>query len=507
MVVVSVAATLSRSFYTHVVWKYYWGPIAADAHGRRCLTVDAVQACGGYNIPNTLSWALLLGLLLFWAYRLLSELGETMDTELTISIVPYLLWGSVYHVLEDSDLFAPFGSVEPGSGFFDKYLGAFLITPLIWVEIVLVVVLVLVVGHWARRVAHTRGLGRGLQLFAYFLLALVALYVALWASQPHFVRFVAGPLVAFAAAALALAIAWLDVRRSRAMNPRTVVFATGMGFLLVGLYYVVVWQTDASDAWGLAALKGPGTEPKWWVLGALVVGVLLFTALVRALGSALSHPKTTTHEGEQRSASSHVAILIAVSILLGLVLLWSTLGACRLFDPADPGSGDRAANCYAAPIAPSNAAWAWAQLLVFPVLLFAVYKLVARWGQGSLGTRPQLAVFTQPVNLLMVAGQMTDAFMTSIGVDFFGYSEKHVLPTALIGLVEKLPAPFGTFATTLVMIPLKLLIVLAVVWLIDMSAREEGAQRENLVGLIKLAILMVGLSPGVRNAVRVAMVT
>jgi uncharacterized membrane protein len=54
------------------------------------------------------------------------------------------------------------------------------------------------------------------------------------------------------------------------------------------------------------------------------------------------------------------------------------------------------------------------------------------------------------------------------------------------------------------MLPLKLIIVLLVIWVIDVSVREP---RQNLIGLIKLAIIMVGLSPAIRNATRLAMGT
>jgi uncharacterized membrane protein len=52
------------------------------------------------------------------------------------------------------------------------------------------------------------------------------------------------------------------------------------------------------------------------------------------------------------------------------------------------------------------------------------------------------------------------------------------------------------------MLPLKLLLVLFVVWIIDVGVRDP---RQNLIGLIKLAIIMVGLSPAIRNATRLAM--
>lgn len=505
---VGLASWISREFYVNYVWKYYWGPISADAHHQNPMTIDGVQAYGGYNVVNTASWALLLILLVGWAYRALAEHQETMGSELIVSIVPYMLWGSLYHVLEDSDLFAPYGLREPGTGFFDKYLGALFITPLIWLEVVFLVTGILIIGYRAERISKQLGLAKGLQFVAYLYLSFFGLYLALWLSKPAFIRFLANPIVALAAVLVAYWIVWRDSRRLGWVNPRTNLFALGIAFLLLGLYYLFVWQTDASRLWGIhMANEGMGAQPKWWVLGTLVIGVPFFSWYVSRLARGLSRPRTTMAEGERRGLWVHILLLIFLSIFGGLVLLYGSLALCNVADPANVDSPDFPDRCHDPPIAPGNEAWAVVQAVSIPVVLVLLIKLVARWGQGTLGTRPQLSVYTDPVMLLMVAGQMTDAFMTSVGIDFYGYQEKHVLPGLLIDLASRLPSPLGEFATTLVMIPLKLFIVLAVVWLIGVSAKEEGPKRDNLMGLVKLAILMVGLSPGVRDAVRVAMVT
>ncbi|HLE47690.1 MAG TPA: DUF63 family protein, partial [Candidatus Thermoplasmatota archaeon] len=125
----------------------------------------------------------------------------------------------------------------------------------------------------------------------------------------------------------------------------------------------------------------------------------------------------------------------------------------------------------------------------------------------NFGVHPGMVFFAYPVNLIMVYGQSADGLMTSVGIDLFGYEEKHLVPGRLITLLGDagLPEPLGLYPTTLVMVPLKFLIVLAVVWLIDLGQHQETGMRQNLVGLVKLAIIMVGLSPGVRDAVRLAM--
>ena len=56
-----------------------------------------------------------------------------------------------------------------------------------------------------------------------------------------------------------------------------------------------------------------------------------------------------------------------------------------------------------------------------------------------------------------------------------------------------------------VMMTFKMLISLGVIWAIDLYAKEDAVKYPNLTGVAKLAIIIVGLSPGVRDAVRLAM--
>lgn len=89
-------------------------------------------------------------------------------------------------------------------------------------------------------------------------------------------------------------------------------------------------------------------------------------------------------------------------------------------------------------------------------------------------------------NYLMVSAHLFDAAATYTGVQFFNYREMHVLPGFLI---EK----FGGF----VMFPLKLVVVIAVIYLIDKSIEDETIRR-----LIKIVILILGLGPGIRDVGR-----
>jgi uncharacterized membrane protein len=115
-------------------------------------------------------------------------------------------------------------------------------------------------------------------------------------------------------------------------------------------------------------------------------------------------------------------------------------------------------------------------------LTFAFY-LVAQ--------RLKSSIFTNPLNLSILLAHFMDASSTYIGVDKLGYYEKHVVPTYLIQLT----------GTALIMYPLKLIIFIGVLYLLD-TQFEDDRQSSNMKMLIKMVILILGLSPATRNTIR-----
>jgi len=483
-------------------YDYIWAPILCDE---------------GYNPVNTANLALVLALILLWAYRLMAELNERVNTGMVLAVVPFLVWGSVYRVLEDSDLFAPYGSAQPaalhGTGFLDQYLGIFFITPIIYVEITFVAVGLLLWAHRARRVAEAKGLAKGLEYYAYSLVLLVALYAALWASGPTYIRWVANPLVAVGAAAIAYWIGHRFVTARQRLDPHVLLGAYGLFFLFIGSYYVVKWMVGGVANWQpyaadaatrayppVADSAGLVWPVQWWIFLATVLapGLVAYTVWRkgRVLGGAEPHPGTAA----RREHGRHVTFLAIVVLLEAVAVFLTIIGMQELFQRQLAGAWT---------VEPGRYPRTIGLLLAGPIVIWLGTWVTRRVARGAIGVHPLLLHYTLPINLLMVFGQMTDALMTSLGIDLYHYSEKHVLPRFLIDVVDGLglPAPFGDYPTAMVMIPLKLLIVLLVVVAIDSSAQDELKGRENLVNLVKLGIIMVGLSPGVRDGIRLAMAT
>lgn len=95
---------------------------------------------------------------------------------------------------------------------------------------------------------------------------------------------------------------------------------------------------------------------------------------------------------------------------------------------------------------------------------------------------------------LLVFGHMLDASATSFGIDLheMTYVEQHVVGSALI---EATGTAFSMFG-------LKLIVVIPAIYILQIY-RQEG--NRQLFHLIILAMIMVGLAPGIRDMVRMVL--
>ncbi len=107
-------------------------------------------------------------------------------------------------------------------------------------------------------------------------------------------------------------------------------------------------------------------------------------------------------------------------------------------------------------------------------------------------------LLTDKLNISILFTHLLDASSTFIGIDWLGYYEKHVVPTFFINLA-------GNFVDhpSLVMYPLKLLVFIPVLYMLD--HQFDNDRERKLINMMKLAILVLGLSPAVRNTLRLLM--
>ncbi len=95
---------------------------------------------------------------------------------------------------------------------------------------------------------------------------------------------------------------------------------------------------------------------------------------------------------------------------------------------------------------------------------------------------------TANVNMAIIIAHLCDASSTYVGMDFLGYIEQHVVPTFLIGIA----------GTAIIMIPLKLLLFIPTLYAVDKYMEDS----KSLANLMKLAMLIIGFAPALRNSLR-----
>ncbi len=94
------AVVFPQLFWRSFLWKYFWGPLVADAEGH---PVNGVEA--GYNVVNTLGY----GAAIVVAFRGISELVDYLDVKVDrsfiFSLLPWIILGGSLRSLEDVSLF------------------------------------------------------------------------------------------------------------------------------------------------------------------------------------------------------------------------------------------------------------------------------------------------------------------------------------------------------------------------------------------------------------------
>jgi uncharacterized membrane protein len=128
-----------------------------------------------------------------------------------------------------------------------------------------------------------------------------------------------------------------------------------------------------------------------------------------------------------------------------------------------------------------------AVILSLAVITTALVYLLIRYGL-------KWAYAADPLYLSLIFGHMLDASATSYGIDIhpLAYVEQHVVGSNLIALT----------GTAFSMFPLKLIVLVPGIYILQMY-RKDGSS--DLFHLIVLAMITVGLAPGVRDMVRMVL--
>ncbi len=124
------------------------------------------------------------------------------------------------------------------------------------------------------------------------------------------------------------------------------------------------------------------------------------------------------------------------------------------------------------------------------ILSLAAVTSLALWALLRYGFGWEYA--SDRIYQVLIAGHMLDASATSYGIDLhpLGYVEQHVVGSALIAAT----------GTGFAMFPLKLLVLIPGIYILELYRSEESAT--SFWHLIVLAMIVVGLAPGVRDMMR-----
>ena len=122
------------------------------------------------------------------------------------------------------------------------------------------------------------------------------------------------------------------------------------------------------------------------------------------------------------------------------------------------------------------------------------WEKMSKEDKGILEELSPRAILASPLTLAFTFGQLCDGIATWLGVDFFNYSEKHVVGA---WIMEQ-----GTFlwSGAWLFLLVKVLLVSALIVIFGKVRVEHNQQHLRL--LVVIALLVVGLAPGLRDVGR-----
>jgi uncharacterized membrane protein len=118
VVVVAAAVAFPRRVADGFLWRYFWGPVDADAHGATCAVrsggaterlsspsacaaADGIVAQPGYTTVSTVTYAVVLVFMLVGVLLLLRKLEIEMSRRFYFALFPFMLLGGALRVVED----------------------------------------------------------------------------------------------------------------------------------------------------------------------------------------------------------------------------------------------------------------------------------------------------------------------------------------------------------------------------------------------------------------------
>lgn len=474
-----------ETFYDRFWWEDIYGPLVVDA--RQCRTAatcpgldgpSGIVVKDGYTVTSELTYGIVLALLLYGIYvGIFRRWNIVADGWFVLGLMPWIMLGPLARVLEDANVFC-----KPGTDCDPGVFAYVFISPVIYVHIALYVIPALLLGVWVRERAHLQP-GK-LTAVVGGVLALEAIVYA-YVGIVHPGQFSALPPLWFVVASViagGLLFHWRARQGLASVNLTT--FVLGLPFALGCIYLVLQWLSG--DVWSRAAWNGR----MYYLAGAFIlVMAALVAALVYALSRILARSSVPAAwaaaagrigEGTQKALGQWGLIAFGAGLLLAGIL------------PAlAPLVQDIPRRDVLIP------------LLTLGGLALLLAYIFAHVGR-ELGRFPgAFLVFAVGMNVALVFAHMVDGLATWIALNDplgFGipqYSEKHPFSEFLLRYWNGFMFPF-----------IKLVMVFVVAWMLDRETRTSGTDTldsKNMVGLVKMAIFVLGFAPGLRDVLRLTM--
>ncbi len=380
------------------LYDYYIDPVLQESSS------DA-----GYNVPNTLTYALLLALFAISLAAWLRHLGIDASDATLLALMPYVFWASLGEVVEDASMF-------------DTSLESYFVSPAIHFQTAAWVV---IAGALAYRISNSNIDADSMRSKAestamVLITAQVVIYYSSVesggvASSPDFDNM---PMLFCFIAALLLPTLTAKCSLFDFTIVQRTVFLVGLG--------------------GCIALTGP------------------------LVAYGISYPDDVV-----------IWPLFVVLGLPGLLVYWMHTNGL-------PAANELSEAGHIAGILP-------------PGMTEDEYEELESEEKNLIERLRNKAVMASPVVSLAVAGQFLDGIATGIGIEEFGYAEKHVFSASII---EAFGSAYGFTV-------IKLLLG-GIIWYFFAIANFEHRQ-QHLRLLISMVILTVGMAPGLRDVGRLAL--
>jgi uncharacterized membrane protein len=217
-------------FYDQWIWKYYWGPIVADANpGASTAIHNGVVAVEGYTIVSEITYGLILIFSIFLIYKLLKKLKIAIDWRFCLSLMPYILLGPVTRVLEDAD-------------YFNMPFVYWFISPLIYLQIAFYALFFVIAGYFIEKYSKNNRKNNLVFYLSISLILAANIFITLiWTFGAKYGVNNLEPIIFYIISCLAIIVIFYYYRKYKFISVNTMVFSGGLLLLLPGIYLISSW--------------------------------------------------------------------------------------------------------------------------------------------------------------------------------------------------------------------------------------------------------------------------